>query len=116
MVDRLSPGDGSVGSAGGKCRHVGREPERRADAIRRLARLALNSDACEPINFALINSDTGMEAADCIRPTHRSARRYRQLDDARDRDLDRTRRAARSRLNPIWKSDFKMDMSTSHRR
>jgi hypothetical protein len=27
-----------------------------------------------------------------------------------------TRRAARSTVNPIWNSDFKMDMSVSHRR
>jgi hypothetical protein len=33
QMDRLSPGDGGVGSAGVKCRL--REPERRADAIRR---------------------------------------------------------------------------------
>ena len=74
MVDRLSPGDGSVESAGGKCRHVSRVPERRADAIRWLGLLALlrrlTATPAEPINFALIRYGTGMKAADCIRPAH----------------------------------------------
>jgi hypothetical protein len=70
MVDRLSPGDGSVGSAGSKCRHVAENQSVGRMQSRRLTRLGFNGDACEPINFALINYDTGMKAADCIRPTH----------------------------------------------
>jgi hypothetical protein len=42
--------------------------------------------------------------------------RYRQLDDARESDLARDLQVARSTLDSIWKTDFKMDMSSSTRR
>jgi hypothetical protein len=68
MMDRLSPGPWLRWER----RRQVPPCSRGADAIRRLGLPALlcRSNACEPINFALIRHETGMKLADCIRPTH----------------------------------------------